>query len=150
MGYSIGEVAQKLGVAPSALRYYEAEGLLPAVERTTGGRRLFSQKDVEACRVIECLKRSGLSIKDIKDFMDMVRQGDATLQGRLTLFQGRKESLEREIKELHNVLAVLDFKTWYYQQAVSAGTESAVQNLPPEQIPGQHRAAHAFLADDLH
>lgn len=147
MGYSIGDVAKGLGVPTSTLRYYEAEGLLPAVERTSGGRRQFSQQDVEACRVIGCLKRSGLSIKEIKDFMDMVVEGDATLQGRLALFQGRRESVEKEISELQSVLAVLDYKTWYYEQAVGAGSEDAVRVMPEGRIPEGHRRAQAYLAD---
>lgn len=147
MGYTIGEVAKRLGLSASTLRYYEAEGLLPPVERTVGGRRQFSQQDLEACRVIECLKRSGLTIKQIKDFMDMVAEGDTTLKGRLALFRVRKESVEQEIREFERVLGVLEFKTWYYEQAVAAGAEDVVRSLSAEQIPERHRAAQAYLAD---
>lgn len=146
MELAIGEVAKRLGVPTSTLRYYETEGLLPAVGRTSGGRRQYSQQDLEACRVIECLKRSGLSIRQIKDFMDMVAQGDTTLEGRLDLFQARKESVEQEIRELQRVLGVLEFKTWYYEQAAGAGTEAAVRSLPVEQVPERHRPAQAYLA----
>ena len=150
MIYSIGAVAQRLGVAASTLRYYESEGLLPAVTRTAGGRRQFSQRDLEACRVIECLKRAGLTIRQIKDFMDMVSEGDATLSGRLALFQGRKEIVEREIQDLQRVLAVLDFKAWYYEQAIAAGTEDAVRSLPARGIPQHHRVAAAYLSGAPH
>lgn len=146
MAYTISEVASRLGVAPSTLRYYESEGLLPAVERTASGRRQFSDRDVEACRVIECLKRSGLSIKQIKDFMRMVVDGDATLGDRLALFRARRQAVEQEMRELEQVLGVLDFKTWYYEQAVAAGSEGAVRSLRPEKIPARHRRAHAYLA----
>ncbi|WP_194948418.1 MerR family transcriptional regulator [Actinomyces trachealis] len=145
MVLTIGEVARRLGVSTSTLRYYESEGLLKAVERTSGGRRQFSQQDVEACRVIECLKRSGLSIKEIKDFMDMVAAGDASLAGRLELFRNRKESVQRELTELERVLAVLDFKIWYYEQAAEAGAENVVRSLPLEQIPERHRRAQSYL-----
>lgn len=147
MSYTIGDVAKGLGVSTSTLRYYEAEGLLPAVERSTGGRRQFSQQDLEACRVIGCLKRSGLSIKEIKAFRDMVVEGDTTLRGRLALFQGRRESVEKEISELQGVLAVLEYKAWYYEQAVAVGSEDAVRVLPEERIPEEHRPAQAYLAD---
>ncbi len=150
MGYQIGEVAKRLGVSTSTLRYYEAEGLLPAVKRTSGGQRQFSQRDLEACRVIECLKRSGLSIKEIKTFMGMVAEGDATLPDRLALFRARKERVEQEILDLKRVLAVLEFKTWYYEQAVAAGTEEATRELDPGLIPKQHRPAHAYLTGASH
>lgn len=146
MVLTIGEVAKRLGVPTSTLRYYESEGLLPAVERTPGGRRQFFQQDVEACRVIECLKRSGLSIKQIKNFMDMVAEGDASLAGRLELFRARKESVQREIRDLERVLSVLEFKTWYYEQAAEAGAEDAVRSLPVAQIPERHRPAQSYLA----
>lgn len=146
MAYTIGEVAAQLGVAPSTLRYYEREGLLPAVERSASGRRAFSDQDSEACRVIDCLKTSGLSIRQIKAFMDMVVEGDATLPERLELFRERKEAMEREMRELQQVLDVLEFKTWYYEQAVAAGTEGAVRALPTDRIPAEHRGAQAHLA----
>lgn len=144
--HSIGEVATLLQIAPSALRYYEAEGLLPDVERSPSGQRRFSDRDVEACRVIDCLKRSGLTIKDIQGFMVMVREGDATLRDRLNLFLGRREAVEAEIRQLESVRAVLDFKAWYYERAVNAGTEDAVRTLDRHQIPAQHRGAQDALA----
>lgn len=147
MELSIGEVAKRVGVPTSTLRYYEAEGLLPTVGRSSGGRRLYSQKELEACRVIECLKRSGLSIKQIREFMAMVVEGDRTLASRLEIFRARQESVQQEIAELQRVLSVLEFKTWYYEQAVAAGTESKVSPLPLQKIPEEHRAAQQYLAD---
>ncbi len=146
MSYSVGEVAGMLGIAASALRYYESEGLLPAVARSQNGRRRYAEKDVEACRVIECLKRSGLSIKEIKAFIDLCREGDATLQDRLRLFQNRREAVRQEIESLQSVLTVLDFKAWYYEQAVAAGTEETVRALPASHLPDAHHAAKAYLA----
>lgn len=146
MTYTIGQVAQMLGLPPSTLRYYESEGLLPALERTASGRRRFCERDLEACRVIECLKRSGLPIKDIKAFMDMVAEGDSTLRDRLDLFRERREAVRHELDAMRAVLAVLDFKTWYYEQAVAAGTEEAVRALQGDQVPAEHRAARARLS----
>ena len=69
MTFTVGEAAKLLGVSASTLRYYESEGLLPTLGRSQGGQRLFGEQELEACRVIGCLKQSGLSIKDIKRFM---------------------------------------------------------------------------------
>lgn len=146
MPYSIGEVAQIMGVATSTLRYYESEGLLPTVERSASGRRHYSDAEVEACRVIECLKQSGLSIKETKAFMDMCLKGDATLEDRLELFRNRREAVRREIDALRDILDVLNFKAWYYEKAVAAGTEEAVRALPLEHTPAEHRSARDFLA----
>ena len=61
MLYTVGEMAKVLGIPASTLRYYDKEGLLPFVERSSGGIRMFTEKDYEWLKVIECLKESGLS-----------------------------------------------------------------------------------------
>lgn len=63
MLYTVGEMAKVLGIPASTLRYYDKEKLLPCVERSKGGIRMFTDKDFEWLKVIECLKKSGLSIK---------------------------------------------------------------------------------------
>ena len=64
MIYTVGEMAQKLGVPASTLRYYDKEGLLPFVERSSGGIRMFRETDFEWLQVIRCMKKAGMSIKD--------------------------------------------------------------------------------------
>ena len=63
MQYSIGQVAQKMGISAYTLRYYDKEGLLPFVARSSSGVRVFQEDDFAWLRLIECLKTSGLSIK---------------------------------------------------------------------------------------
>lgn len=65
MLYTVGEMAKKLGIAPSTLRYYDQEGLLPFVERSSGGVREFKDSDYEWLQVIGCLKKTGMPLKDI-------------------------------------------------------------------------------------
>ena len=72
MAYSISEVAQKLNLTVYTLRYYDKEGLMPFVERTPSGTRLFKESDIGALKVIECLKSTGMPIKEIKSFIDGV------------------------------------------------------------------------------
>ena len=95
--------------------------------------------------VIECLKESGLSIKEIRDFMNMVQLGDATLSARLALFKDRRKTILAEIEQLQKTLSVVDFKCWYYQTALDAGTEEVVKDLPLSKIPTQHQAARKHL-----
>lgn len=70
MLYTVGEMAKRLHVPPSTLRYYDKEGLLPFVERSGGGIRMFKDSDLEWLNIISCLKQAGMSIKDIKTFID--------------------------------------------------------------------------------
>lgn len=66
--HTVGEMARKLGVLPSTLRYYDKEGLLPFVERAEGGMRMFKDVDYEFLKMIGCLKSTGIQLKDIKVF----------------------------------------------------------------------------------
>lgn len=90
MTYTVGQMAKMLGLAGSTLRYYDKEGLLPFVERSSGGIRMFREKDYEWLQIIECLKKAGMSIKDIKKYIVLLQQGDSTIQERLELFQHQR------------------------------------------------------------
>ena len=149
MAYTVGEMAKKLGLSASTLRYYDKEGLLPFVERSDGGARLFSERDFGWLKVIECLKRSGLSIKEIKSFTEMAQRGDASLAERLALFTARREAVRGMIEELRETLAVLDFKCWYYGLAVSDGTEARVRSMTPAEVPEKYRAVREKM-ESLH
>ena len=73
--YTVGEMAQKLGVPASTLRYYDKEGLLPFVERSSGGIRMFRENDFEWLQVIRCMKKAGMSIKDIRQELKQQPEG---------------------------------------------------------------------------
>ncbi len=124
MSYTIKEAAKIIGVAPSTLRYYDSMGLLPFVGRKESGYRLFSDNDIKMLKVIECLKKTGMSINEIKQFSKWVEEGDDTLQERYQMFLERKKAVEEEIRELKNTLGFINHKVWYYQTAIEAGTES--------------------------
>lgn len=73
--YSISEVAEHFNMTPHTLRYYDKEGLMPFIERTSSGKRLFKESDMDALKVIECLKSSGMPIKEIKHFIEWCSEG---------------------------------------------------------------------------
>ena len=111
--YTIGQVSEMFNLPISTLRYYDKEGFFPNLERK-GNIRYFSENDLEALRIIECLKASGLEIKDIKQFIDWVSEGSASYGKRKELFESRKAAVEAEIKQMEKTLALLKFKCWYY------------------------------------
>jgi len=126
--FSIGEVAKELNLTVYTLRYYDKEGLLPFVERTTGGVRLFKESDIGTLKVIECLKSTGMPIKEIKNFIDWCSEGDSTLQQRYDMFIERKANVEAQMEELKKTMAVIEHKCRYYQTALDAGTEEIHKN----------------------
>ena len=146
MLYTVGEMAKILGIPASTLRYYDKEGLLPFLERSGGGIRMFSEEDLGWLRVITCLKRSGLSIKEIRSFIRMAERGDDSLEERLELFRTRRETVQKQIDDLKETLAILEFKCWYYEQAVQDGTEARVSAMTIEELPEEHRQAKQALA----
>ena len=132
--YTIGQVAKMFGLPPSTLRYYDKEGLFPNMERSNGIRR-FGERELETLRVIECLKKSGMEIKDIRQFMAWCAQGSSTYPQRRAMFVKQKESVEAEIARMNRVLDMLKFKCWYYEQAISDGNEEHLNTIIPDNLP---------------
>ena len=132
--YTIGQISEMFHLPISTLRYYDKEGLFPDIERQSGIRQ-FSEKEVEALRVIECLKGSGLEIKDIKQFMEWVREGSATYAQRKQLFEDRRAAVEEEMRQLEKTLAMIRFKCWYYETALRDGNEDGISAMLPDHLP---------------
>jgi DNA-binding transcriptional MerR regulator len=126
--YSISEVANELNLTVYTLRYYDKEGLLPFVERTASGTRLFKESDIDALKIIECLKSTGMPIKEIKSFIDWCSDGDSTLQQRYDMFLERKAIVEAQLEELKQTMEVIEHKCLYYKTALDAGTEDIHKN----------------------
>lgn len=145
MFYTVGEMAKKLGVAPSTLRYYDKEGLLPFVERSSTGIRVFKEADYEWLKVIECLKKTGMQLKDIKTFIEMAMQGDDTIDERLELIIKQKAVVEKQIAELTETLRTLEFKEWYYTTAKNEGTTAVPRNMTLSELPEEYREIRVKL-----
>lgn len=135
MSYTIGEMAKNIGVPASTLRYYDKEGLLPFVERTPSGIRKFKDEDYEWLRIIECLKATGLEIKQIREYIDMLLAGDSTIKQRLQLFIAQREAVLQQMQQLQKTLDILDYKVWYYETAVQAGTAAVHKQLKEDEVP---------------
>ncbi len=145
MFYSIGEVANKLDIPTSTLRYYDREGLLSNVKRSSGGIRIFSDAEIGALSMVECLKATGMQIKDIKQFLDWCGEGDKTLEKRRDMYLERKDVVKKQMEDLQNTLNVIEYKCWYYETACAAGTEEAPRNIPDDELPDFARKGKAAL-----
>lgn len=140
MFYTVGEMAKKLNVAPSTLRYYDKEGLLPFVERSGGGIRMFKDSDFSWLSTIECLKKTGMPIKEIKHFIDWCIEGDSTIDQRLALINRQREAALQQLKQIQDTLDTLDYKRWYYETAKAAGTCDVHKTMPENDIPEKYHA----------
>lgn len=134
MEYTIGQIAKLTGLSISTIRYYDKEGLLNGINRKSGIRS-FNDKDLNTIRVIECLKNSGMLIKEIRDFMKLCEEGDSSLNERYNFFLDQEKKVQDQIKSLNQTLKLIKFKQWYYLKAISDNTESIVKNMSIDDMP---------------
>ena len=145
--YSIGEISKMFQLPISTLRYYDKEGLFPHLKRVNGVRQ-FSESEIETLRVIDCLKKSGLEIKEIKEYMSLCSLGNTTLKQRKEIFEKQKEEVLQEMEKLQKVLSMLNYKCWYYDQAIEKNDEAYVQALSFNQFPPQIQQYYKHSQED--
>ena len=125
MSYTISEAAEKTGLPPSTIRYYDKEGLLPNIKRKNG-IRVFEDMDLRLMGLLTCLKNTGMPIKRIRDYVELTSKGDDTLRERYEIIKAQRQFVLDQIEQLQYYLEELDFKDWYYNKALAAGSESAI------------------------
>ena len=113
---------------------------MPFVERSGGGIRMFHDSDFEWLSLIECLKKTGMPIKEIKHFIDWCIEGDSTIDKRLALINRQRETVLQQLKQVQDTLDMLDYKCWYYETAKEAGTCAVHKAMPETDIPEKYHA----------
>ena len=99
MQYSISQMAELFGVKPHTLRFYEKEGILTP-QRTKSGVRTYTEESKAQMELTMCLKSTGMPLKDIKRYFDLVKVGDSTLEQRLEIFTDHRRHVLEEIDTL--------------------------------------------------
>lgn len=113
---SIGEAANRTGLSPYTLRYYEREGLLAGpVPRSESGHRVYAEAHIEWLMMCKALRASGMPLRAIARFVDLVKAGPGTEAKRLTLLRDHQHRLTAEIAELSNRLAHISSKIGLYE-----------------------------------
>ncbi|AFC29557.1 hypothetical protein PM3016_2677 [Paenibacillus mucilaginosus 3016] len=111
MSYTIGQVAERTGLSIHTLRYYEKEGILPSVMRSESGMRSYVDKDLEALEFISCLRALGMSISDIKHFV----QESTSIDLRLGILERQNENVTSQINQLFAYQAMIHRKIDLYR-----------------------------------
>lgn len=145
MIYTVSEMAKLLNVTPSTLRYYDREGLLPFVERSENGIRVFKDEDLRWLKIISCLKSAGMTLKNIRRYIEIAMEGDETVDARLQLLMDQREQILKQMAELQHTLDVVEYKCWYYQTAKETGSEEIPKNMSDDELPEQFRATRKAL-----
>lgn len=114
--YRIGGIAKLCGFSVHAIRWYEAQGLIPNVGRDRGGRRVYEQGHVEHLAFIDHLRRTGMSVAELRKLTELGLQGWRTLPKRQAMLKAHRERVEREIEDLRDALDLIDRKMAYYAE----------------------------------
>ena len=118
---NIKEVSEKYDISSDTLRYYERIGMIPEVTRTASGIRDYQESDLSWVELVICMRKAGVSVESLIEYVKMCMQGDTTFSARLHLLQEEKEKLEEQRSQLETAMKRLDYKISRYQKAVDTG-----------------------------
>ncbi|MFD9698897.1 MerR family transcriptional regulator [Lentzea sp. NPDC059081] len=127
MQLSIGQVAERTGLSVHALRFYEKEGILAhQVHRGPGGRRVYTQQDIDWLRMCIMLRMSGMPVPEIRRYTELVRQGDGNELQRLAILKEHQERVARQMEQLQECMELITHKVGLYQDYVNSIAAKAV------------------------
>lgn len=114
--YSVTQAAKLVEISEHTLRFYDDKGLFPFLQKNESGKRLFSEADLQWAKLLECLSNSGLSIKEMQDYVELCIIGDSTVPERFELLKKQEKIIKDQIKEKKKQLKLLQFKLDYYEK----------------------------------
>lgn len=114
----IAEVSREYDISADTLRYYERIGLLPAVGRDSSGNRDYQESDINWIGFIKCMRKAGLSIEALIEYVDMFGKGDETIVARKELLLEQRELLQTKIDELNDTMSYLNTKIEHYDECL--------------------------------
>jgi MerR family transcriptional regulator, aldehyde-responsive regulator len=117
------EMSERSGVSIDTLRYYEREGLLADVARAGSGHRRYREADVRWVEVLRCLRRTGMTIDQLRHYCELGKQGDHTVPERLDQLRGHRRIVEDQLSGLHRALDLIDHKIGVYEDVQANGEQ---------------------------
>lgn len=139
-GLRIGEVAGRTGRSIHTIRWYEAQGLIPGVVRDRGGRRVYSDFHVGWLDLMERLRCTGMSVKQMREYAALAKRGEASLTERHALLAAHRQRVQDNIRRWSQALALIEAKVEFYEEWIDRGERPAAS---PH---GRLKAASASLA----
>ena len=130
MMYTMMQVCKETDMTYQALKFYCNEGLIPNVKRDKNNRRVFDERDVKWIKDLVCLKKCGMSIQEMKDYLALCLQGENTIPKRKKMLAQKQEGLRETMRELQESIAYIDWKQNFYDEVLS-GKRPYESNLIP-------------------
>ena len=126
--YTMMQICKEADMTYQTLKYYCNEGLIPNVKRDKNNRRVFDDKDLKWIKDLVCLKKCGMSIQEMKEYLDLCLQGESTIQQRKAMLDKKRKALLDSIEELKGCVDYIDWKQNFYDEVLS-GRRPYVSNL---------------------
>lgn len=123
----IMEVSQHYGISSDTLRYYERVGLIPPVNRNGSGIRDYNELDLRRVEFIKCMRRAGLPVEVLIEYVGLVQQGDKTIKARKEILIEQRKLLAARMKEMQKTLDILDRKIEVYENTVLKKEQEMIQ-----------------------
>lgn len=126
--FKMKEVCDIVGLPYETLRFYCNEGLVPNVKRDENNHRIFDERDVDWLKSTQCLRACGLSLIELKEYMNLCLIGPNSINERKEMLAEKRELLLKEIDALYDSIEFIDQKQAYYDRILS-GKEKYKSNL---------------------
>ena len=123
----IAEVSERFEISSDTLRYYERIGLIPPVNRNGSGIRDYNELDTRRVEFIKCMRSAGLPIEVLIEYMDLVQQGDSTVESRKEILKHQRAQLAARMEEMQKTLDILDHKIEVYENALLKREQEILQ-----------------------
>lgn len=117
--YTVKQLSQKLNISAHTIRFYDDQGLFPDVKRDNYGTRLFTDDNIEWIHLVLCLRNTGMSVTDIRHYIDLCKEGEATVKERYQIILKQKEKAEADLKEMQKRLEILNIKQKCYEDILN-------------------------------
>jgi DNA-binding transcriptional MerR regulator len=125
--FLIGQLAERTGRSVHTIRWYEAQGLIPGVRRDSGRRRVYGELHINWLELMDRLRRTGMSIAEMREYTELVEQGSSTLARRQALLAAHREQVKGMISEWQQALTLLNTKIDFYDEWVASGKRPAMK-----------------------
>lgn len=119
----IRSVSEQTGLSPDTLRWYEREGVLPAVERSSDGRRRYSAALVRFVRLVQALRRTGMPVGEVRRFVQLMDEGAASHGRRMALLEDQAALIDRRLQQLQEDRATIRHKIAHYRKLIDQGLD---------------------------
>ena len=123
----IAEVSEQSGLSADTLRYYERVGLIPPVHRNEGGIRDYDEFDLRRVDFIKCMRGAGLPVEVLIEYMELVQQGDKTIETRKEILIEQRDLLAARMEEMQKTLDRLNYKIDVYEKALAKKEKEMIQ-----------------------